>query len=243
MPPKPLLQVEPATRHLDIHTRAQDGSEFIHISRMEDAEVNLERNPLPEAPVEDEDKWKRLSMRPAIYQFTRRALEINTKRDQLKIRFPLRLETLLDVSACRHDWCAFCLGSKLCSEIYSESYLAPIEEIAGQSPYLSVVLHFDYYTLVLLLKYLHEWFIIIGMKEAIGAWVYSVVACMKKSIGSRVRRLVENFYDDCEEYLKVCEDETEIDKLYLISGILDSYFNINLERASEVAIASENDLM
>ncbi|GBM88922.1 hypothetical protein AVEN_166608-1 [Araneus ventricosus] len=227
------LFVEHPTRPINLKTVPRDGSEFIHKSRLEDANLSFIRKEDPEGKPQEENEQKRMRQwaRKGAAEFSHYALTFSSDkaRAYLKKKFPRKLKFPRNEPACIQEWCVFCLGSKLCSEIYGEMYEEPSEEIEGNLPFLSIIAHFNQYTAFTVLKNLHEWFLSLGMEESIGRWVYAVFACIRKPLDEDSKELIETFYNDCEKRLKDC-DESERLRLYLISAILEYYFCVHSDK-------------
>ncbi|CAL1288769.1 unnamed protein product [Larinioides sclopetarius] len=227
------LFVEHPTRAIDLETVPRDGSEYIHKSRLENANLSFIRKEDTEDKPLEENEQKRMRQwaRKGAAEFSHYALTFSSDKVRafLKKKFPKRLKFPKNGPANKQRWCVFCLGSKLCSEIYGEKYEEPSEEVEGNLPFLSIVAHLNQYTAFAVLKNLHEWFLSLGMEESIGRWIYAVFACIRKPLNESSKEFIETFYNDCEKRLKDC-DESERLRLYLISAILEYYFCVNSDK-------------
>ncbi|KAF8778471.1 Gem-associated protein 2 like protein [Argiope bruennichi] len=202
--------LEPAFRHMHLNAVSEDGTEYpiAQIVRLEDL------------------KPSGIKRQAREFCYFAATLSCDKERALLRKKFPKKLKFPNNRPSCMTDWCVFCLGSKLCSKIYNGRYEEPSEEIEGHQPLLSIVVHFNPYRAFLVLKLLHKWFLTIGMEEALGSWIYSVLACIKKPLDERSKELLETLYNDCVQHLKNC-DEQEIRRLRLIIAVLESYFDVN----------------
>lgn len=208
---KPVLVVERATRRITLDTVPQDGSEFIHKSRLEE-ELSLKPHEMNERQI-----LKQWAKKKAL-EFSKYAIKLQNARAYLINKFPL----IYDLPGKdEKKWCLFCLGSELYEEIYKEPCG---EKVESHSPILSIVTHLQQSMVKAVLKYLYRWFLAIGMNVSIGRWVYSLFTCLEHPVDERCQKFIEVFKVACKKRMKVCGDKTEQDQLHLIFACLDHHF-------------------
>ncbi|KAF8791268.1 gem-associated protein 2-like [Argiope bruennichi] len=184
---------------------------------------------VPTRPVAvDEHTRNRANAIYASIEFVHLYCEIKQDRDFLIEVFPQEVEFPEVGPNSKLEWCNFCLGSRLCTRIYNEGYEEPGRAMAGHSPLLSIVVHLDQDALFMLLKYLHEWFLSIGMEDSLGGWLYAVLACIRLPLAEGVGAAIATLYNDCEERLKFCNDPSERKRLYQFCAIFDVHFHNHL---------------
>ncbi|GFS39162.1 hypothetical protein TNIN_52711 [Trichonephila inaurata madagascariensis] len=125
------LDVQRPTRLINLDTYPQDGSEFIHLSRL------IELYTL-ETPFFSARQRKMYRYRVVAQLFEKRAMHFKQNRATLVKKFPLQFD--LPGKKDKKEWCKVCLGSKLYNEIYDEPCN---EEVEGYHPLLSIVSHLE----------------------------------------------------------------------------------------------------
>ncbi|GFT76864.1 uncharacterized protein NPIL_479591 [Nephila pilipes] len=117
--------------------------------------------------------------------------------------------------------CYFCLGYDLFCKIYRPRSHHQFME--SQDPLLNIVSHFTQNDIMILIKYLHRWFVLIGMENAIAKWLYALLSVLKKDLDEEEERFFETFRDECAERLEDCHS-SEAMNLHLIYLIIHNYF-------------------
>ncbi|KAF8778476.1 Gem-associated protein 2 like protein [Argiope bruennichi] len=225
------LFVQRPTRRIDLNTEPRDGNEYIHKSRLENANLKFHDSEIVEHKFSDENEQellKQWARKKALeFSYHASAMAVDDAKLYLKKKFPKKFRFPHNNRTYIQEWCTFCLGSKLCSKIYEKEYEEPIDEIEGHSPLLSIVVHFDQHRVFTVLHFLHEWFLSLGMEESLGSWIYALLACIRKPLNHSCKEFLEIFYNDCVKRLEDCDESEERSRLYMFSTIFNYYFHIN----------------
>ncbi|GFV78916.1 integrase catalytic domain-containing protein [Trichonephila clavipes] len=202
------LVIEPATRPIDLDTIPQDGFEFIHQARLQEE--------LVDSVADSNLKELELLTKKKARDFCLFATELKTKKTTLQQQFPR------DEDFCQKkdevEWCQFLLGSKLCAEIYETDDTG----VQGQLPLLSFILYFSQDEIQILIKYIYQWFLKIGMPKPLSMWLYALLACLEIPVDVNFQQVLENFQMECKRYLKY--DYAYDVQVYFISDILFENF-------------------
>ncbi|GFU35919.1 uncharacterized protein NPIL_610561 [Nephila pilipes] len=209
------LYVEPPTRHIDLSTIPQDGSEFIHKSRLlEDLAVEaVIRNP--------KKSWK-VSAKKMARVFSSLAAKLKTSKALgiLQKKFPKKTEYFYKKKNDK-DWCLFLFGSEICAEIYGKCK----KGMEGHLPVLSCVIYFSQVEIQMIIKLIYQWFLMFGMKDEFSMWLYALLACLDKPVDDDFQEFLEEFRSECKKYVK---EQNPADKYaYFISVLLAKNFCAN----------------
>ncbi|GFW04640.1 uncharacterized protein TNCV_3066581 [Trichonephila clavipes] len=185
------MVIQPPQRHIDLHTIPQDGYEFIHRARLEEDD-DLENSSLL-------SKMKALELvaKEKARDFSLFAEKLQMKKTILQQKFPRNRENVYPKSD-EVEWCRFLLGSKLCSKIYRTRDTG----VQGHLPLLSLILYFSQDEIQMLIEYIYQWFLEIGMEEAMCMWLYALFACLEKPVDDNFQQVLEKFHFECKRYLK-----------------------------------------
>ncbi|GFY61871.1 uncharacterized protein TNIN_347891 [Trichonephila inaurata madagascariensis] len=204
------LVIEPATRAIDMDTVPRDGFEFIHQARLEEdlmgsnADSNL--------------KVLQLSTREKARDFSFFATKLKTEKTVLKQRFPRCEEFWQDEEKDEVGWCQLLLGSELCAEIYEKDDTG----VQGHLPLLSHILYFSQDEIQMIIKYLYQWFVKIGMKSPIPMWLYALLACLELPVDVDFQQVLEDFQMECKRYLKY-EDEYDLHVYFILAILFENF--------------------
>ncbi|GFR30470.1 uncharacterized protein TNCT_191711 [Trichonephila clavata] len=181
------LYIPPPTRHIDENTVPEDGFEFIHKARLEDELVHSKaHSPMKKLEVYGKEKAQNFSLFAS-------QLKMKTILQQ---KFPRKREDFSPKGEV--EWCQFLLGSKLCAKIYdTHDTGAP-----GHLPLLSRILYYGQDEIQMLITYLYQWFLEIGIEKSMCMWLYALFACLEKPVDVNFQEVLENFHIDCKRYLK-----------------------------------------
>ncbi|GFY55423.1 uncharacterized protein TNIN_83391 [Trichonephila inaurata madagascariensis] len=185
------MVVEAPRRHIDLDTIPSDGYEYIHKTRLAE-DYDLEKNPLV-------SKMKALELvaKEKAQDFILFATKLQTKKSILQQKFPRNSEDFFPKSD-EVEWCQFLLGSKLCSKIYRTRDTG----VQGHLPLLNLILYFSQDEIQMLIEYMYQWFLEIGMEESMSMWLYALFACLEKPVDDNFQQVLENFHFECKRYLK-----------------------------------------
>ncbi|GFU56656.1 uncharacterized protein TNCV_3930491 [Trichonephila clavipes] len=183
------MVIQPPRRHIDLHTIPQDGYEFIHRARLEDDD-DLENSSLL-------SKMKALELvaKEKARDFSLFAEKLQMKKTILQQKFPRNREDFYPKSD-EVEWCRFLLGSKLCSKIYRTRDTG----VQGHLPLLSLILYFSQDEIQMLIEYIYQWFLEIGMEEAMCMWLYALFACLEKPVDDNFQQVLEKFHFECKRF-------------------------------------------
>ncbi|GFW29888.1 uncharacterized protein TNCV_2673381 [Trichonephila clavipes] len=180
------MVIQPPQRHIELHTIPQDGYEFIHRAMLE--EDDLENSSLL-------SKMKALELvaKEKARDFSLFAAKLQMKKTILQQKFPRNREDFYPKSD-EVEWCRFLLGSKLCSKIYRTRDTG----VQGHLPLLSLILYFSQDEIQMLIVYIYQWFLEIGMEEAMCMWLYALFACLEKPVDDNFQQVLEKFHFECK---------------------------------------------
>ncbi|GFU51712.1 uncharacterized protein TNCV_83381 [Trichonephila clavipes] len=204
------LAVQPPARSITLDILPRDGSEFIHLSRLEELYTM--------DPCFFTARQKKMyKYRIAAQFFEKRATQFQVDKAILIKKFPLEFDLPgKDVK----EWCKLCLGSKLYNEIYKEPCN---EEVEACFPSLSIVSHLEQHMVKSLLKYAYRWFMAVNMHDSIAQWVFSLLMCLERPVEERCQKFLDVFKNAMRKRLRAC-DECECKQLNLMLAILDLNF-------------------
>ncbi|GFQ71925.1 hypothetical protein TNCT_419451 [Trichonephila clavata] len=72
----------------------------------------------------------------------------------------------------------------------------------GHLPLLSRILYYGQVEVEMLITYLYQWFLEIGVEKSMCMWLYALFACLEKPVDANFQEVLENFHIDCKRYLK-----------------------------------------
>ncbi|GBM82881.1 hypothetical protein AVEN_183738-1 [Araneus ventricosus] len=218
---------------IDSDTVPLGGNEFNLKSKLKESDVSctqIEELTI-EIPQEKEQRHMRQCAIRYAEKFSEYAQILKKEKEFLKKKFPRKVK-IPEVEIT--DWCLFCLGSRLYSKIYGEKQSEKPSKEVGHLPVLSIIVHLNQHKVLMVLKYLHDWFLNLGMEESLGMWVYALLACLNKPLDEYNEKFLERFHNSCEIHLKDC-DEYEMYRLYRISAILE-YFCLNSDKVGSTLV-------
>ncbi|GFQ64262.1 gem-associated protein 2 [Trichonephila clavata] len=201
--------VEPPARPIDLETVPEDGFEFIHRARLE--EDLLHSN--------EPSKMKELELyaKEKAQEFSRFANSLKMKKTILQQQFPMNSEDFYPKKD-EVEWCQFLLGSKLCAKIYGTDDTG----VEGHLPLLSCILYYSQDEIQMLIKYIHQWFVKIGMEKTMCMWLYSLLACLEKPVDVNFQQVLEEIQIDYKRHLKY-EDEYDIQVYFILSILFQNF--------------------
>ncbi|GFS57688.1 uncharacterized protein NPIL_165431, partial [Nephila pilipes] len=216
------LYAEPPTRYIDEDTVPRDGSELIFQSQIENvlpevpflkASHYLQTNSIVFNPYSHEYQAFCRCVVGEFYDMRKTLMTLN-----LRENYPIDWELS---NKDEKDWCLFCLGSELCFKIYplGLSYTQPSK---SRDPLLSLGCYLSQDEIMILIKYLFNWFQMIGMEHAIAKWLYVLLVLQKRYLNEEEEQFFETFRDECGKRLNSANSETM--RLHLIYQIINDNF-------------------
>ncbi|GFW98873.1 uncharacterized protein TNCV_4655001 [Trichonephila clavipes] len=130
--------------------------------------------------------------------FANFASKLKTNKMILQQKFPKNSKDFC-LAKDEKEWCLYLFGSKICKRICGTCESG----IEGQGPLLSLILYYTQDEVQMLIKLIHQWFLVIGMQKAMAMWLYALLACLETPLDEDFQKFLENFLTDCKEYRKV----------------------------------------
>ncbi|GFT74412.1 uncharacterized protein NPIL_283101 [Nephila pilipes] len=202
--------VKPPTRHIDPNTVPQDGSQYNHIS-------NPREDLAAECTNKDSKGESKLHGEQLACEFSIEAKKLKKSKTTPQQNCPKKIENFYEKSD--KEWCLFLFGSEICAEIYDTC----TEGIEGHLPHSTSILYFSQDEIKVLIKYIYEWFVLIGMKREMSTWLYALFSSLEKpDEDDEFQEFLEEFLIKLKKYTRKydCDDL----HLYLVVNMLEQNF-------------------
>ncbi|GIX90392.1 uncharacterized protein CDAR_499331 [Caerostris darwini] len=211
--------LEPLKRCIDLNTVPQDGFEHLYYQRLLEANqkygttcFHKDYKPTPKEIFDPSnadpgihrvivnselDKYYDVD---TIIDFLELHDALMNNKEYLKIKFPEKF-TMPDGE---RELCNFCLGCNTCASIFyvNDGYYKK-NFTRGHSPLLSIVVHMHGKKVLLLLKYLYQWFLVIGINKKLFCWVYALLTVLNLPDDDKCNKeFFTEFYNACCMKLK-----------------------------------------